>query len=143
MKTPTIEEIRRENLILLVAENESLTNLAREGALSYAHLNQIKNQVTRGNGQIIIMGSRLARKIEQRCGKPEGWMDVLHHEENTSNALTSPQNASSKEPDNSESPQELIKRLYLLLKPKERKEFLMRALEIELIDKKRGEHNSV
>lgn len=80
MNTPTIESIRRENLLLLIAEKETLSNVAYDCKLSYANLNHIKNQFVRTDGRMALMGSKIARQLEQGCGKPEGWMDVMHND---------------------------------------------------------------
>lgn len=77
--TPTIEEIRRTNLLLLVEEHEGVqARVAKLTNTPTSHLSQIITRFTRPDGKVVIIGSKLARKIEQGCGKPEGWLDVLH-----------------------------------------------------------------
>jgi len=83
MNTSTIEEIRYANLLLLIEENggkeNGQTTVARLCNTNRIYLNQIINRQTRsGSDLTAAVGSRLARKLEQGCGKPEGWMDVRH-----------------------------------------------------------------
>lgn len=79
MNTPTIEEIRRSNLLLLIEEAGGIAaEVARRAKTAPAHISQIVTRFERPNGNVAIIGSKLARKFEKGCGKPEGWMDVLH-----------------------------------------------------------------
>lgn len=65
-----IEQIRRENLTVLVGAEPSQAAFARK-------VRKDKNQVNQWLGR---SGSRnisaeIAREIEEKCGKPRGWMD--------------------------------------------------------------------
>lgn len=66
-------DIRRKNLRILVDAAGSPTIFSRV--------------IDRDRGQVAAllttkdMGAALARKIEQKCGKPYGWMDEKHPEE--------------------------------------------------------------
>lgn len=75
----TVEEVRRERLQLLREEFGSLSALnaklelsARDSTLSQ-YLNQSKGTKT---GTPKVMGSPMARRLEQACGKEVGWMDT-------------------------------------------------------------------
>lgn len=68
-----VEDVRRERLKLLRVEfgtlsalNDKLGLNARDSTLSQ-YLSQWRGKV---------MGSDMARKIEEKCGKPAGWMDT-------------------------------------------------------------------
>jgi hypothetical protein len=79
--TLTIDEIRRRNLQLLIDESDERTTiaLARKCKVSHTNLSQIKNQFApEQTGTPRMLGSKLARKLELGCGKPEGWMDISH-----------------------------------------------------------------
>jgi hypothetical protein len=76
----TIEEIRRSNLEVLVAEFKSAAAVARAAGTSRHNLSQISTQFKNKNGKVAVMGSTLARQLEAGCGKPLGWMDVSHDE---------------------------------------------------------------
>lgn len=67
----TIKDIRSENLKTLKRELGTLVALANAANTSPAYLGQILNG-TRG------LGDALARKLEERCLKPMGWMDRPH-----------------------------------------------------------------
>lgn len=78
----TIEEIRRERLSQLVAKHGSLSSLCE--ALGYARnqtagIGRILNANIRHerDGKPYVMGSALAREIEEKLGLDQGWMDSL------------------------------------------------------------------
>lgn len=75
----TVEEVRRERLLLLLKEygtlvaiNEKIGLTKRDSTLSQI-VNSAKNSRT-GKGK--EMGSPMARKLEAACGKAPGWMDT-------------------------------------------------------------------
>lgn len=75
----TVEEVRRERLLMLKAElgtlvalNEKIGLDKRDSTLSQI-LNSAPNSKT-GKGK--EMGSPMARKLETLCGKEVGWMDT-------------------------------------------------------------------
>lgn len=75
----TVEEVRRLRLAELLTEYETLVTLndrlglnKRDSTLSQV-LNSARNSKT---GKPKEMGSALARRLEQACGKPVGWMDT-------------------------------------------------------------------
>lgn len=71
-----IARIRLENLERLIAENGgSLRALADAASTSYDNLWQIRNRSPLPSGAPRNVGNRLARKLEEKLGKPVGWMD--------------------------------------------------------------------
>lgn len=75
----TIHETRLARLQMLLREHGSTANLNE--ALGWARtdvkLMQIKNENKRSDrGKVYQMGDAMARLIEQRLGKPRGWMDT-------------------------------------------------------------------
>lgn len=75
----TIAETRRQRLQMLIDEFGSLAALndRLERARTDATLSQIKNRSPHHKtGKPRSMGDDLAREIETRLGKPEGWMDT-------------------------------------------------------------------
>jgi len=75
-----IDDIRRDNIALLVQEYGSLVALAnrleRDSSQVSQWLNGSKNS---GTGKKRGMRSDSARYIEEKCGKPTGWLDVAHN----------------------------------------------------------------
>lgn len=75
----SIDDIRRENLAELVAEFHGITPLAARLDRSHSQVSQLltgaKDSKT---GKRRGMRSTTARYIEDRCGKPGGWMDSEH-----------------------------------------------------------------
>lgn len=75
----TVADIRRENLDLLAENLGAMERVAEVAETSPVYLSQIKNQTTDSKTQRPRqMGSQLARKLEQKFGKPTGWMDQDH-----------------------------------------------------------------
>jgi hypothetical protein len=75
------KEIRHANLLALIKEHGSAAALARAIETDATYVTNIKNRV---NGR--AMGDDLARRMEEKLGKPRGWMDVLHAEETAGGA---------------------------------------------------------
>lgn len=74
----TIAEIRRDNLLLLIAEHGTMANLNEQIGLARtdATLSQLKNQSPDSKtGAPKAMGDALARKIETALSLETGWMD--------------------------------------------------------------------
>lgn len=74
-----VEDVRRERLRMLKEEFGTLSALndklglgARDSTLSQ-YLNQSKSS---GSDKPKVMGSPMARRLEQACGKEAGWMDT-------------------------------------------------------------------
>lgn len=73
----TIDEIRYENLDLLISNNGGLTALVEKsgGKLNRATLDQIWRKRTTAAGTIKNVGDDLARNIEISLRLEKGWMD--------------------------------------------------------------------
>jgi hypothetical protein len=74
----TISEIRRENLLLLIGEHESIAKLNIKVGLTRtdATLSQIKNRSADSKtGVAKAMGDSVARRIENALSLEVGWMD--------------------------------------------------------------------
>lgn len=69
------KQIRRRNLLLLIAEARTAAALAEAAQTSAAYLSQILSAKTKAH-----VGDALARKLEAAARKPRGWMDVVHYE---------------------------------------------------------------
>ncbi|NOV24183.1 hypothetical protein E5S69_11735 [Cupriavidus necator] len=74
-KVKTNAEIRRENARLLANEVGQPADLARRLGMSDSQMGQLI-----GRNPVRNIGPRVARRIEEVCGKPEGWLDVEHFE---------------------------------------------------------------
>lgn len=74
----TIEEIRLKNLDLLIEEIGSAASLAKKADTDPNYISQIKTRVPSRTGKPRDIGSDLARKLEEACNKPRGWMDHAH-----------------------------------------------------------------
>ena len=72
----TIEETRLSRLLMLIEEYGSVAALARKLKVDDAQVNQWKKQYGDSKtGKPRAIGSISARKIEEKTGKPRGWMD--------------------------------------------------------------------
>jgi len=69
----TNAEIRRDNARLLAAELGSTAALAKRLEMSDSQLGQLIGINPRRN-----IGPKIARRIEEVCGRPTGWLDVEH-----------------------------------------------------------------
>lgn len=87
----TIDEIRRENLLLAKARFGTFTALAEAAKVSAAYLSQINNATPESStGKPKGMGDGVARKIEEALDESPGWMDV-EHTENSAGAYHIPE----------------------------------------------------
>lgn len=74
MKTArTNAEIRRDNARRLAEEVGQPADLARRLGMSDSQMGQLI-----GRNPVRNIGPRVARRMEEACGKPEGWLDVEH-----------------------------------------------------------------
>lgn len=81
----TIDEIRRDNLLLAIERTGTMTALAEAAKVSAAYLSQIKNKTPESKtGKPKGMGNDVARRIEKALGEPEGWIDVEHTDNSAS-----------------------------------------------------------
>lgn len=69
----TSAEIRRENARRLAAEIGSPADLARRLEMSDSQMGQLI-----GRNPVRNIGPKIARRIEEVCGRPTGWLDVDH-----------------------------------------------------------------
>jgi hypothetical protein len=75
-----VEEIRIENLELLVAEAGTADALAERAKLSPVYISQIRTRaIDMKTGRPRNLGTTAARKLEIGMQKSRGWMDVSHH----------------------------------------------------------------
>jgi hypothetical protein len=75
----TIDEIYRDNLRLLAAEHNSVVAVADLIGCSSSQYSQWMNgSENSGTGKPRGMRVSTARRIEKACGKPAGWMDKVH-----------------------------------------------------------------
>jgi hypothetical protein len=74
-----VEDVRRENLELLILEYGTMDALAAAAETSSVYLSQVRRQaVDSKTGRPRQLGARMARRLEAALPhtKPEGWMDV-------------------------------------------------------------------
>ncbi len=78
----TIDDIRRENISILVKECGSIAKLALLLDRSNSQVSQLKNGAKDSKtGKPRGMHDSTARYIEEKCGKQKGWLDVSHKQE--------------------------------------------------------------
>lgn len=75
----TVKELRIENLRALVAEFKTADAVAQRAQTAPMYLSQILNGAKSSTGNARGVGDKLARKLEEGCGKEIGWMDKPHH----------------------------------------------------------------
>jgi len=74
-----IDDIRRDNLALLVLEHGTLVALARQLERDPSQVSQWLNGSAHSvTGKQRGMRPATARYIEEKCGKPMGWLDIEH-----------------------------------------------------------------
>ena len=72
----TINEIRYQNLLMLISEQKTAKALAEQCGVNESNLSQIKNKKIGTKGKKAKqVGDDLARQLEKGTNKPEGWMD--------------------------------------------------------------------
>jgi phage repressor protein C with HTH and peptisase S24 domain len=74
----TSKELRLENLRALVAEFKTADAVAKLADTNAMYLSQILNGAKSSAGNARGVGDKLARKLEEGCGKEIGWMDRPH-----------------------------------------------------------------
>ncbi|XYJ11795.1 S24 family peptidase [Telluria sp. B2] len=74
----TSKELRLQNLRALVAEFKTAEAVAQMADTNAMYLSQILNGAKSSAGNARGVGDKLARKLEQGCGKEVGWMDRPH-----------------------------------------------------------------
>jgi len=72
------EQVRLNNLEILIAEAGSATKVAQLAGTSESYLSQVRRKMLTQSGNPRGLGNELAAKLEKGLGKPEGWMDEPH-----------------------------------------------------------------
>jgi len=74
------EQVRLQNLELLIAEAGSAAKLARLVGTNSSYISQVRHQMPTKKGTPRGLGDDLAEKLERGMAKPEGWMDEAHED---------------------------------------------------------------
>lgn len=78
----TIQEIRRENLLLLLDEcgggRGAAATLSKRSGVPAPQISQLRNQRRNEDGTLRGLGDKAARKLERGMNKQQGWMDRDH-----------------------------------------------------------------
>lgn len=77
----TLKEIRYDNLLRLIDEAKSTSDLANRTGIAVSYLLQIKNKNAIQNGKPKGIGDKIAAKLEDGMNKPRGWLDQIHSEQ--------------------------------------------------------------
>ena len=72
------EQIRLNNLEILIREAGSATKVAEMAGTSSSYLSQVRRKMRTAKGTPRGLGDELAAKLEKGLGKPSGWMDEPH-----------------------------------------------------------------
>jgi plasmid maintenance system antidote protein VapI len=81
----TREEIRRENARRLATDNGGLAEFGRILGMEPSQVSQLIGKNPHKN-----IGNSIAKRVEQAYGKPEGWLDIVHSQENGKNERQTP-----------------------------------------------------
>ncbi|HDL3753719.1 TPA: helix-turn-helix transcriptional regulator [Mannheimia haemolytica] len=76
-----LKEIRYDNLLRLIDEAKSTSDLANRTGIAVSYLLQIKNKNAIQNGKPKGIGDKIAAKLEDGMNKPRGWLDQVHSEQ--------------------------------------------------------------
>ncbi|GAB1658885.1 TPA: helix-turn-helix transcriptional regulator [Mannheimia haemolytica] len=76
-----LKEIRYDNLLRLIDEAKSTSDLANRTGIAVSYLLQIKNKNAIQNGKPKGIGDKIAAKLEDGMNKPRGWLDQIHSEQ--------------------------------------------------------------
>ena len=83
MKRPR-EQVRLNNLEILIAETGSAARVAHLAGTSESYLSQVRRKLPTQKGTPRGLGDELATRLEKGLGKPQGWMDEPHEDETVS-----------------------------------------------------------
>ena len=72
------EQVRLNNLEILIAEAGSATKVAQLAGTSESYLSQVRRKMLTQSGTPRGLGNELAAKLEKGLGKYTGWMDEPH-----------------------------------------------------------------
>jgi len=79
----TINEIRLDNLEMLINEAGTIGGLASMCETSPIYISQLRHRARNNTtGKARNIGDAIARKFEAGMGKPIGWMDTPHNQDN-------------------------------------------------------------
>ncbi len=76
-----LKEIRYDNLLRLIDEAKSTSDLANRTGIAVSYLLQIKNKNAIQNGKPKGIGDKIAAKLEDGMNKPRGWLNQIHSEQ--------------------------------------------------------------
>lgn len=85
-----IKEIRHDNLLRLIDEAKSTSDLATKTGIAVSYLLQIKNKNAIQNGKPKGIGDKIAAKLEDGMNKPRGWLDIDHSSSSAFSYNTAP-----------------------------------------------------
>ena len=72
------EDIRLNNLEILIAEAGSATKLAQRAGTSESYISQVRRKMRTAKGTPRGIGDELSARLETAMAKPQGWMDEPH-----------------------------------------------------------------
>lgn len=73
----TVHEFRHARLLQLISEHGTVQALADALGRSHSQISQLRNRSAHSvSGRDRVIGDDLARDIEDKLGKPRGWMDT-------------------------------------------------------------------
>ena len=78
------EQVRLNNLEILIAETGSAAKVALLANTSESYLSQVRRKMLTQRGTPRGLGDELAARLEKGLGKPQGWMDEPHDDETVS-----------------------------------------------------------
>jgi SOS-response transcriptional repressor LexA len=78
------EQVRLNNLEILIAERGSAAKVAQLAGTSESYLSQVRRKMRTQKGTPRGLGDELAARLEKGLGKPPGWMDESHEDETVS-----------------------------------------------------------
>ena len=78
------EQVRLNNLEILIAETGSAAKVAQLASTSASYLSQVRRKMLTQKGTPRGLGDELAARLEKGLGKPRGWMDEPHEDETIS-----------------------------------------------------------
>lgn len=78
------EQVRLNNLEILIAETGSAAKVAQLANTSESYLSQVRRKMLTQKGRPRGLGDELATRLEKGLGKAPGWMDEPHEDETVS-----------------------------------------------------------
>lgn len=72
------EDIRLNNLEILITEAGSATKLAQRAGTSESYISQVRRKMRTAKGTPRGIGDELSARLEAAMAKPQGWMDEPH-----------------------------------------------------------------